>query len=62
MPNLKIIVRSEKVPDLFVARKVETFKDLRRFFREADEMIGKVAKVFPAEMDGKISTVSISRE
>jgi hypothetical protein len=62
VPNLKITVRSDKVPDLFVSRKVETFKELRRFFREADEMIGKVAKVFPAEMDSKISTVSITRE
>lgn len=62
MPNLKLVIKSDAMPDLFHSGKVETLKDLRRFLRNADAMLGKAAKIFPAAMSSKGVSVSIKVE
>lgn len=62
MPKLSARIKSNGVPDIVVAGKVETVKDLPRFFNSVSKQTKAVMRFFPEAAAHKVVSVSVKSE
>lgn len=62
MAKFSIRVQTKTLPELRAIRTVQTVADLRRLFRDADSMLVRAAKMFPALKGDKVVSVSARQE
>jgi hypothetical protein len=62
MPKLSARIKSNGLPDVCVSAKVETVKDLPRFFATAAKEVKALLRFFPEAGTHKVSSVTVRPE
>ena len=61
MPQTVLVIHSKTLPNLEHSAKIETVKDLQKFFKTASRFVGNAAKMFPTIANDKSVSISVKR-